>query len=669
MISLSGLSPSSGEKLVPIDSAIEFTIIDDGTGINISTLNVKFSGYFAITNGEFTAPFIDNSTITSSGNNYVIYLKLNEDLLLGKVYDVAVHLQNNDNDFFHETYSFKTIPNEPVLVSTSPDSGDVVTSPQMIYLSFDDSIDGADKNTLKIWINDLLYINNGNLVANLHGGFSTIEEDDTTVSVRIDLAENFRNKNYKITYQISDSNDYELNGSYDFDVELTEAVLTTIFPQITFLGYHQGINKAENLGTGTEVKLTWHQTVKRSYQTDSFVLLYQNEERLNVFDSPKYIAFDNATEAIITGLSAGVPLSFAARALEVTSGIYTANGMVAIDTGVYIIPEKTELTSLFSSDDYQLTTFDSTGYPDTGLLLIGREVIRYNAIDRLTNTFTIPTNGRGLIGTTLGNYFIGDTIEMFLKCTDQNTVISSSTPDHQDGYGFDRQLEYEGVVVTDFSKNDELFFQGFDYCGWHDPQPNKVLLGNDNCGSYLGGEYNGFRGMNMYDRLLDNAEVQLTTVGEPVILLKRIWNGQVCSCIDLRKMSPRVKNCNECYGTHFNGGYEQYHYSRRSDRRILISIDETPEDLLYGEKEGLKQAFEPNAWTLPMPSIRDRDLLLRFDLSEKRTFIYEVLTAAREPIYGRLLGMQKLSLKRLDKTDIVYTFPIDLTTIPDPTGV
>lgn len=667
MISISGISPSPGEKSVSINSAVEF-VLTDTSNIDISTLNVEFAGYYAILNGVIQDPFVDDSQINVVDEEATIYLKPDFDLDIGKVYGVDVHIQSADDLYFHKTYSFKTTPQEPVLTLSSPENNALIHSPQVIYLEFEDVIHGVDKDSLNIWINNLLYIEEGQLVSGLHGALSRVTQEDNKLFVRIDLLETLRDKKYIVRYQVSDPGGYELDDKLSFDVELKEAVLSNLFPQITFLGYNQGINKVINTGEGDSVLVTWNKLVKRSYQTDAFVLIYKNESRLNIFDRPQYIAFDGAEDLTISGLVSGQPLSFAARALEITSGILTSDGMTQVDDGVYVVPNPVELILPFSSDDYQISVSSTEGYPDKGILLLGNEVIKYTSVDRDFNIFRIPVNGRGLLNTVPGNFFTGDSIELFFRCTDQNTVIVSSTPTYQDGYNFDMELNYEGFVVTDFTPNDEKFFQGFDFCGWRDDRPDQVLFNKEDCGSYMGGEYNGFRGLNIYDRLLENSEVQLSTVGEPVILLKRIWEGKVCDCYDNRKSSSRHLACNECYGTTFAGGYDQYHYARRSDRRILMSFSESPDSVKYEEASGLSQNFEPNAWTMPSPAIRDRDLILRFDISEKRTFIYEIQNVTRSPIFGRLLGVQNLNLKRIDKTHIVYTYPVDLSTIPDPTG-
>jgi hypothetical protein len=312
--------------------------------------------------------------------------------------------------------------------------------------------------------------------------------------------------------------------------------------------------------------------------------------------------------------------------------------------------------------DYKIYVNSVAGFGTKGYLLIGSEVIRYNGISTSENAFLIPSGGRGLLNSTPGIYIPGDEVTFFTNCRDDNTVIVMATPTYHDGYDMQREVNNIGLVVTDYTDNDQMFFQGYDFCGYHRAMPQKTLNGIDDCGSYLGGEYNGFRGFNIWDRLVGREEVLLDQVGEPVILLKRIWDGQTCSCMSSRRVHPKVKSCKACFGTGYVGGYSQYANSRRLDRRVMLSFADTMEDLKLGSYEHLQQEMEPDAWTIPIPAIRDRDLIVRFDFTDDQEYIYEVLNVTREKVIFRQFTRQRIKLKRMDKTDIIYTFPWTLTT-------
>jgi len=665
MISLAGVSPALGEKLVALDSPIEFTLVSSGTGIDISTLIVDIKGFRAVTGTTFKTGFNGLlSSITPDGADFIVVIDPESDFLIGKVYDVKIQVQSLDGKYTNETYSFKTVPEEPILVTASPDSNETLISPQLLYLEFEDIIDGIDETSITISLNGLNYITDGVVVAEHNGPLTDITMDATSAFVRIDPIEPLRNSTINLRYRVADTIGNFLISSFDFKVNFKIPVLPPLFPQTGFTGYFQGIERVSDVGCGDSVLIEWGEPIQKFYRNEAFVIVYQDNSRLSVFDSPTYIAAPGTREATVSGLTAGESLSFGARALEVASDVFKLNGMERVDEGFYRLPTATTIVSQVDVTDLTIKVGSTAGYPDAGIIFIGREAIRYNNIDRVSNTFIVPPNGRGLLGSAPGIYLLGDSVELFLKCTDVNTVIVMSTPTYQDGYGLERIVNGEGVVVTDYSDNDRIFYQGFDFCGWHDPRPDETLTGKDDCGSYAGGEHNGFRGLDIYDRMLNREEVLLGVTGEPVILLKRIWDGVTCSCMDSRKMSPKVKSCQECYGTGYVGGFIQYNNLRREDRRILVSFSEASEDLSHGEQSSLQQEFEPSAWTVPIPAVRDRDLILRFDFTEDREFIYEVLKVGREKIFNRRFGKQTLALKRLDKTDINYTFPYDLSRIP-----
>ena len=117
-----------------------------------------------------------------------------------------------------------------------------------------------------------------------------------------------------------------------------------------------------------------------------------------------------------------------------------------------------------------------------------------------------------------------------------------------------------------------------------------------------------------------------------------------------------MRSCSKCYGTGYVGGYDQFINRRRQDKLLMMSFPDTLEDLKLDPKSNLEQVYDPTCWALPIPTIRDRDLIVRFDFTGDQEFFYEVLNVTREKIMYKHFGRQKVSLKRLDKTDIVYHF-------------
>jgi methionine-rich copper-binding protein CopC len=668
MLSISGKTPAEGEKNVDLDTTIEFSIIDDGTGIDISTLIVEVNGARAYDGSGFGTGYDGAfSEVTPDGDDYTVVIDREADFLQSLVVGVQVQVKSVDEDYLNDLWAFKTVLAEPQLTDNSPSQDEELDQPQLIHLEFEDLIDGVDLTSIDISINGLGYIVSGTIQTEWNGALSSISATDDGVIVRIDPLESLKKGAYTVQYSVADSNSNFLNGVLDFSV-VKNLTLPSDIKQIGFTGFFQGIKKTSDLGCGDSIRVEWHNPIVRSVNYESFLLLYKNESRLSTFDGdPSYIAPSTVTQGDISGLIPGDTISYGVRAMEATLDVWDLSGMQEMDDGLYIIPGRASVSISATETDLRIEVDSTSGWPESGLIKIGNEVMRYTSILSDSDTFVIHDDGRGLFGSTAGVYVEGDEVSLFVACQDNNSVILMATPSYHDGYQSGREINSTGIIVPDFSDNDSKVFQGFDFCGYHHPLPQQVLQ-NEKCGSYLGGEHNGWRGMDLYDRMLNREEVLLDQTGEPIILLRRIWDGEKCSCAHTRRDHPKLKSCAECFGTTYVGGYSQFLNQRRADKRIMMSFKEAPEDLKHGDHEQLQQEFEPGAWTLPMPAIKDRDVLVRFDFTDDIEYIYEVLDSSREKILYRHFGRQNLKLKRMDKTDILYTLIksaiIDNTLLP-----
>ena len=125
-----------------------------------------------------------------------------------------------------------------------------------------------------------------------------------------------------------------------------------------------------------------------------------------------------------------------------------------------------------------------------------------------------------------------------------------------------------------------------------------------------------------------------------------------------------------CYGTKFVFGYTQYFNPRRSDGRILVRLGPTAENLKMHEA-GLESEFPLDIWTLTVPTIKTRDILVLFDQDDNESFRYEVSDVTRNQTILGQDGRQNLKTFRIRKTDPAYQvrifsdtsdFPNTLTT-------
>jgi intein/homing endonuclease len=108
-----------------------------------------------------------------------------------------------------------------------------------------------------------------------------------------------------------------------------------------------------------------------------------------------------------------------------------------------------------------------------------------------------------------------------------------------------------------------------------------------------------------------------------------------------------------CTGTGFVVGYEQYFNPRRSDGRILVRFEPAPDDLKL-DVAGLESELIVPCWTLVAPTVKDRDVLRRYNQDGSREFAYEILHVTRNKLFYGFDGVQKFTAQRIRKTDPVY---------------
>jgi CDGSH-type Zn-finger protein len=191
---------------------------------------------------------------------------------------------------------------------------------------------------------------------------------------------------------------------------------------------------------------------------------------------------------------------------------------------------------------------------------------------------------------------------------------------------------------------------------------------NGQCiGSYLGGGFNGQSGFNLQTQWMAQVETMLQVTGQPAILLRRKQSGRYCRCgsSDLRREHPNAR-CPHCFGTQFEQGYDRIFNSRavsdqyrNSKGYILIRINPYIDDLKLDPANGLIQIVEQDAWTLAIPNIKDRDMIISFNQDFTEEFRYEVLNVTRNKLFFNQSGNVLMKLRRQDKTDIIMTYDID----------
>ena len=239
-----------------------------------------------------------------------------------------------------------------------------------------------------------------------------------------------------------------------------------------------------------------------------------------------------------------------------------------------------------------------------------------------------------------------------------------------DGY---RQVPVD-YLSTDETANDaaNVTFPMYDFCGYHRTDPVQLL--NGTCvGSYIGGQqggidangnYNIFRGLSLQQQNTQREDVLLSVTGQPAVLIRRQQTGVTCSCYLSTSEYPDDR-CPFCYGTKFVFGYEQYFNPRESDGRIQVRLGPTPENLKM-QTAGLESSYPLDIWTLTVPTIKTRDILVLFDIDDNESFRYEVGDVIRNNTILGMDGGQHLKTFRIRKTDPAYQIRIFRNTADFP---
>ena len=451
-----------------------------------------------------------------------------------------------------------------------------------------------------------------------------------------------------------------------------------------------GLDAVRANGDGYSINMKWF----KGYSSDGYSLayhLYYSENKSDVFsEGVKFISFDGSLDVDIIDLTPGQLYYFSVRPVEYNPVNVDFSLLPTAFNNLKVYPESL-LRNNISSTDLIIPLVDASVFPDYGVVKIGIELIQYLSVDKINNNLVLSSiNQRGYLGTEprihnvdgYDGYAYWNPSVLFFAGK-ESTIFDRTYPCQSrfdlDHYSFTLVDGYKQVtkdlLTTDLSGSDAYNedFPSYDYDGWHRTDPVKLLSG-ECVGSYLSGEqfcadgYDGvgrmLRGISLQDRILQRQEVLLSITGEPVVLIRRQRTGIVCNCVLPTSEYPDDR-CPRCFGTKFVMGFEQYHNPRRSDGRIMVRFSPADEDLKM-QNAGLESELITECWTMTVPTIKDRDILVRFDMDGNEEFRYEVLSVNRNRTALQLESAQKMRVQRIRKFDIAYQINVlrDSSTTP-----
>ncbi len=436
----------------------------------------------------------------------------------------------------------------------------------------------------------------------------------------------------------------------------------------------RGIESVISHEDGYQLDITWRRAYPSKLNNIIIYNIYFSSNMDDVFtEGVRLVSIDGTYSANLVDFSPGDLYYFAVRAVELDLTWFLPSMLPDAYGGLKYLPEGMLLSALTTSSS-EISLTDIATFPPMGIVQLGYELIRYNNVDYTAGKLLSLTRGfnsssirpHGLDG--YDGYVTTDAFVHFWKgMEDTNDItIEQEIKFDYPNYAFTVKDGYKtidaDVFNTDLNASDtsQTGFIRYDYSGWRRTSPWDLLSGK--CvGTYFGGSafcadgYGvGFqvRGIPFQDAVAAREEQQLETIGEPCILLKRKWTGIRCSCISAGQENPYLR-CTKCFSTGFLTGYDQFFNPRRSDGKLLVRFDPT-EDQVRTDEEGLESVFLPNCWSLVVPSIHSRDIIIRQNEDGSEEFRYEVQSVTRNKLLNGMSGMQKFATQRLRKTDPVY---------------
>lgn len=459
-----------------------------------------------------------------------------------------------------------------------------------------------------------------------------------------------------------------------------------------------GLDAVSSLGDGSTVNLKWYKAYPSIKNNSIGYHIYYSTEKDKVFtDGVKYISIDGALEANIIDLIPGQlyffsirPVEFTLNAVENDFNIILINNfevVLIIDDVESQLPLAYDalrvyptsiLRSNIGSTDLLIPLIDVSDFPDVGIVKIGIELIQYSNVDRTNKNLILTSldqrgynNSNKYLHTTDGydgystwsqevNLFIAGESSKFDRIFMTQSRFEYPNFPYTVADGYHQVLKDN--LNTDLSASDavNVTFPTYDYAGYHRTDPVQLL--NGTCvGSYIGGEMgcidgygnvNFLRGLSLQDQNNQRQEILLNVTGRPAVLIKRVHTGITCSCY-LASSEYQDDRCVFCLGSKFILGYEQYFNPRRSDGRILVRTGPADDGVKMYEA-GMESELDLDLWTLTVPTIHQRDIVILFDIDDNEEFRYEVGKVTRNNTIIGMEGGQKFKGIRIRKTDPAY---------------
>jgi len=280
----------------------------------------------------------------------------------------------------------------------------------------------------------------------------------------------------------------------------------------------------------------------------------------------------------------------------------------------------------------------------------------------IRRNFASPTNSCLNQKSTNTDLYVGPECERNIDGNIIPKVDDGYCPECKDGYDGYVFIQ-EGSTTTDTTLSPTTqVCDNLDVGGYHRYTAADVFRGYTQDGKCSSPYSRGVLKGGNYNTVIRNREEQLLqATGKPVVLLRRQYTGPECVCRDINRGRGKA-SCHVCFGTGYTPGYIPFINQKDPLGRIKVRFDPYKEDNPLKE-QGIFQEVNINAWTLSTPIVRKRDIIIVYNPDGTEEFRYEILNVTRNDLFGIEQGAQKFEIKRIDPTNIIYSF--DPFRIPD----
>ncbi|CAB4196485.1 hypothetical protein UFOVP1290_5 [uncultured Caudovirales phage] len=444
-----------------------------------------------------------------------------------------------------------------------------------------------------------------------------------------------------------------------------------------------GTDAVSSLGDGYTINIKWFKAYPSIFANKILYHIYFSTIKEDVFaDGVKYISAGDSLDANIIDLTPGQEYFFAVRPVEYNPDVFNPSTDLPLAYDELRFYPTSILRQDITATSLLIPLVDVGGFPNSGIIKVGVELIQYLSVDQFNNNLVLTDiSQRGINNTpiTIHNvdgydgYVSWDpTVTLFVvgESLKFDKIFVCQCRFEYSNYQFTNNDGYHQVIKdllnTDLHAADDsnITFPMYDFAGYHRTDPVQLL--NGTCvGSYIGGEQgcidkygnvNILRGMSVQDQNLQRQEILLSVTGRDAILIKRVQTGITCACYSpSREYSD--DRCPICFGSHFIVGYEQYFNPRSSDGRIKVRPGPTDENTKMYDS-GLESEFPLNLWTLAVPTLKTRDVLVLFDQEDNEEFRYEIMAVTRNNTTIGQQGGQHFKVMRIRKFDPAYQIRI-----------